>query len=229
MRRDLLMVVPVVALALAGTSACATKKFVRTEVGGVNDRVDTLAKSVDEANGRVRRNEARIGDVDKKADGASNAAAAAGKTAADARAVADGAGARAEAAGTKADELDRASRRLVYEVVLSEDQGNFRLGQAALPEAARTRLDELVSQIEADPKAVFFEIEGHTDSTGSKEYNEQLGMARAEAVKKYLYTAHHVPLHKMNVISYGQDKPVAPNATRTGRSQNRRVVVRVLA
>jgi len=54
-------------------------------------------------------------------------------------------------------------------------------------------------------------------------------MKRAEAVKEYLYTQHQIPLHKINVISYGEDKPVAPNNTRAGRAMNRRVVVRVLS
>ncbi len=38
---------------------------------------------------------------------------------------------------------------------------------------------------------------------------------RAEAVKRYLYEQHQIPLHKINVISYGEEKPVAPNNTRT--------------
>ena len=54
-------------------------------------------------------------------------------------------------------------------------------------------------------------------------------MNRAEAVKRYLYEQHQVPLHKINVISYGEDKPAAPNKTRDGRAQNRRVVIKVLA
>ena len=53
-------------------------------------------------------------------------------------------------------------------------------------------------------------------------------MERAEAVKVYLYEHHQIPLHKMNVISYGEDKPVAPNKTKAGRAQNRRVVIKVL-
>jgi peptidoglycan-associated lipoprotein len=48
-------------------------------------------------------------------------------------------------------------------------------------------------------------------------------------VKRYLYEAHQVPLHKINVISYGEDKPVSPNNKRDGRAQNRRVVIKVLA
>jgi outer membrane protein OmpA-like peptidoglycan-associated protein len=54
-------------------------------------------------------------------------------------------------------------------------------------------------------------------------------MKRAEAVKRYLYETHQVPLHKINVISYGEDKPVADNKTKEGRAENRRIVVRMLS
>ena len=113
--------------------------------------------------------------------------------------------------------------------MLSEDRGQFKLGKAVLPEDATGALDTMVNQLKADKKAVWVEIEGHTDNTGDKLMNEKLGMARAEAVKRYLYEKHQIPLHKINVISYGEEKPVAPNNTRDGRAQNRRVVIKVLA
>ncbi len=47
-------------------------------------------------------------------------------------------------------------------------------------------------------------------------------------MKRYLYETHQVPLHKINVISYGEDKPVGANKTKDGRAQNRRVVIKVL-
>ena len=122
-----------------------------------------------------------------------------------------------------------AAKRIVFEVVLSEDEGNFAFGKTMLPDDAKAKLDQMISSIKADPKGAFFEIEGHTDNVGDKVYNEKLGLERAEAVKRYLYEQHQIPLHKMNVITYGEDKPVAPNNTRTGRSQNRRVVIKVLA
>jgi outer membrane protein OmpA-like peptidoglycan-associated protein len=87
----------------------------------------------------------------------------------------------------------------------------------------------MIGQLKQDPKGVYIEIEGHTDNVGSRELNERLGLERAEAVKRYLYEQHQVPLHKINVISYGEEKPVAPNNNRTGRAQNRRVVVKVLS
>jgi peptidoglycan-associated lipoprotein len=119
-------------------------------------------------------------------------------------------------------------KRIVMEVVLNEAQGNFAFGNAGLPDTVKSRIDQLISQIKADPKGAYFEIEGHTDNVGDKAYNEQLGTDRAETVKRYLYEQHQIPLHKMNVISYGEDKPVAPNGSRDGRAQNRRVVIRVL-
>ena len=63
----LVFAVPVLALALGGTTACATKKMVRTEVGEVNGKVETLSRTVEETQERTRANEGRIGEVDQKA------------------------------------------------------------------------------------------------------------------------------------------------------------------
>jgi outer membrane protein OmpA-like peptidoglycan-associated protein len=126
-------------------------------------------------------------------------------------------------------ELANASRRLVYEVTLSEDQGNFKFGGTALPDAAKARLDELIAQLKTGSNNAFIEIEGHTDNAGAPAVNERLGLERAEAVKRYLYEQHQIPLHRINVISYGEDKPVAPNNSRNGRAQNRRIVVKILS
>ena len=65
------------ALAVAVAPACATKKFVRTEVGDVNTKVDTLSGTVEETQERTRKNEERIGEVDQKAEAAGKSAAAA--------------------------------------------------------------------------------------------------------------------------------------------------------
>ena len=219
--RKLLFVIPLVMLG-AGSTACATKKFVRGEVGQVNTKVQGLSTQLEETQERTKKNEARIAEVDQKADDAGKSASAA-QTSAD-TAKSDAAKADAHAAAVEA-----ASKKLIYEVVLNEDEGNFKFGKTNLPDEAKQKIDEMVSRLKADPKGIFIEIEGHTDNVGSKEYNQTLGLERAEAVKRYLYEAHQVPLHKINVISYGEDKPVAPNTNRTGRAQNRRVVIRVLS
>jgi len=240
MFRNLFVAIPIAVLAVGGSTACATKKFVRTSVGEVNDKVDSVGRSLEETQERTRQNEAKITEVDQKAQAAAQAASqaaatadqkatSAGSAAQQAQSAANQAGTAASAAGSKADAVDKAAKRIMFEVVLSEDEGNFAFGKTMLPEEAKAKLDQMITRIKADPKGAFFEIEGHTDNVGDKMYNEKLGLERAEAVKRYLYEQHQIPLHKMNVISYGEDKPVAPNKDRAGRAQNRRVVIKVLA
>ena len=226
MFRKFFVALPIVVLAVGGSTACATKKFVRTSVGEVNEKVDSQGRAIEETQERTRRNEGRIGEVDTKAQAAAQAAQAANDAAAAAHSAANAVGTEAN---SKFDAIDKASKRLVYEVVLSEDQGNFKFGKTALPDEAKAKIDEMVAQMKQDPKNIYLEIEGHTDNVGDNAINERIGLARADAVKRYLYEQYQIPLHKMNVISYGKDKPVAPNKTKAGRAQNRRVVIKVLA
>ena len=219
--RKLLLVVPLAMLA-AGSTACATKKFVRGEVGQVNTKVQGLSTQLEETQERTKKNEGKISEVDQKAT-------AAGQSAQAAQSAADAAKSDAAKADAHAAAVETANRKLIYEVVLNEDEGNFKFAKTTLPDEAKAKIDEMVAGLKADPKNIFIEIEGHTDNVGSKTYNEHLGLERAEAVKRYLYEAHQVPLHKINVISYGEEKPVAPNNKRDGRAQNRRVVIKVLA
>ena len=226
MFRKFLVALPIVVIAVGGSTACATKKYVRTSVGEVNQKVDSQGRAIEETQERTRKNEGRISEVDTKAQAAAQAAQAANDAAAAAHSAANAVGTEAN---SKFDAIDKASKRLVYEVVLSEDQGNFKFGKTALPDEAKAKIDEMVAQMKQDPKNIYLEIEGHTDNVGDKITNEKIGLARADAVKRYLYEQYQIPLHKMNVISYGKDKPVAPNKTKAGRAQNRRVVIKVLA
>ena len=220
--KRVVLAVPLLALALGGTTACATKKFVRGEVGQVNNKVDTLSRSLEETQERTKANEAKIGEVDQKVAQADQKAVAAGRSA-------EAANANATNANNRVEAVDKASKRIVYEVVLNEEKGNFKFGKATMPEDVTPELDQLVQKLKSNPNGAFIEIEGHTDNVGNPDINYKLGLERAEAVKRYLYENHQVPLHKINVISYGEDKPVGDNKTKDGRAQNRRVVIKVLA
>ena len=220
--RKSLIAASLIALTVAVAPACATKKYVKTEVGNVNSKVDTLSGTVEDTQERTKRNEDRIGTVDQKAE-------AAARSAQDARSAADAAASKASEVNGRVDAVEAANRKLIYTVTLSEDEGNFKFGKTDLPDEAKAKLDEMIMQLKTNPQNVFIEIEGHTDNVGSKEGNYKLGLDRAEAVKRYLYEQHQIPLHKINVISYGEEKPVSPNNTRQGRAQNRRVVIKVLS
>jgi outer membrane protein OmpA-like peptidoglycan-associated protein len=228
--RKSLIAASLLSLTVALAPACATKKYVRTEVGNVNSKVDTLSGTVEQTQARVQQDEARIGQVDQKAEAAGTAATAAQNTANAAQQAARQVDTKVDRVSADLSANIAAGRKLVYEVTLSEDQGNFKFGKTELPDEAKSRIDQVVGQLKGEAgKDIYIEIEGHTDNVGSKELNYELGMERAEAVKRYLYAQHQIPLHKINVISYGEEKPVAPNNTRDGRAQNRRVVIRVLS
>lgn len=224
--RNPVAVVTVVALTLAVAPACATKKFVRTEVSQVNDKVTTMGQSLEQTQERVAKNESQIKDVDQRAQ---QAAGQANQTAQSAVQQAQQAQEVGKTASARAESVEAATRKLLFEVVLSEDQGKFKFGATELPDEARSAIDQMVGQLKDQKQAVWIEVEGHTDNVGNAKYNEALGMMRAEGVKRYLHEQHQVPLHKINVISYGEGKPAAPNNTRDGRAQNRRVVIKVLA
>ena len=210
------------AAAVSVAPACATKGYVNQQVAGVNGTVESLTKTVEETQERTKANEGKINVVDQKVGAAQGAADAARKAAADADTKAGSADAKAVA-------IDKASRKLIYSVTLSTDSADFASGKYELPDAAKTRIDELIGRVKAEGQNVFFEIEGHTDSTGPKELNDKLGLQRAEAAMRYLRDQHQIPLHKVNVISYGAEKPVAPNKTKADRAQNRRIVINVLS
>jgi outer membrane protein OmpA-like peptidoglycan-associated protein len=219
--RTFVLAFSVAALATVGSTACATKGYVRNRVGEVNDKVESVSKSLEETQERTRKNEAAINEANQKIAQVDQKAGAAAQSATEARSAAD-------QASTKAEAVEKASKRIVYETTLSEDQGNFKFGKAMLPDSAKARLDEVVKQLKDNPNGAYIEVEGYTDNRGSKVYNQQLGLERAEAVKRYLYEQHQIPLHRISVISYGAEKPIAPNKTRDGRAKNRRVVVKVL-
>jgi peptidoglycan-associated lipoprotein len=227
--RQLLITLAAVSVMAGAGSACATKKFVRGQVDQVNGKVETLGQSLEATQQQTKENAGRIVQVDQKADQAAAAAATAQNSATQAQSSATQARSAADGAAAKATAVDTASKRLIFQVVINDAQGNFKLGKADLPDDVKAKLDELANKLKSDPEGNYIEIEGHTDNTGPKDLNDKLGMARAENVKRYLYETYQIPLHKINVISYGEEKPVAPNTNRDGRAQNRRVVIKVLA
>lgn len=195
-------------IAPLAVSGCATKKYVSREVGEVNQKVEVLTAEVEKTQERVKRNEVRIDEVGKDAQDAKGSA---------------------QQALTRATEAERAAKgKLIYTVTLSNDKVTFPLNRAEVSDEAKQLIDEAIAQLKAENRGVFFEIEGHTDSTGPDEYNQKLGYDRAVAVRNYLHDQHGLALSRMEVISYGEGKPVVENDSKTNRAKNRRVVIQIL-
>ena len=199
----------VAAVAIAG---CAKKSYVQREVGEVNKKVDAVSAEVEKTQQRVQQNEVRIDSVDKSAQAGIGEAKGS-----------------AAAAMSKAQDAEKAAKgKLIYTVTLSNDKVRFPVNKAEISDEAKALIDEAVTPLVSANRGVYFEIEGHTDSTGDAAYNFKLGEERAMAVRDYIAKTHGIALSRLNVISYGEEKPVTENKTKDDRAQNRRVVIRIL-
>jgi peptidoglycan-associated lipoprotein len=187
--------------ALVGTTGCATKKYVKQETGAVNTRVDEVQGQVEQTQTRLDTHDKQIGQISQTAQDALRRAQEAGK-------LAEG--------------------KFLYETILTDEKVKFGFDTSDLSPEAMAAIDEFAAKIKQDNKNVYVEIQGHTDNVGSEKYNEELGLLRAESVRRYLNQKQSFPLHRINVISYGESSPIADNKTREGRSQNRRVALVVL-
>ncbi|MEO6193204.1 MAG: OmpA family protein [Thermoanaerobaculia bacterium] len=187
--------------ALVGTTGCATKKYVKQETGAVNTRVDEVQGQVEQTQTRLNTHDKQIGEISQTAQDALRRAQEAGK-------LAEG--------------------KFLYETLLTDEKVKFGFDTSDLSPEGQAAIDEFAAKIKQDNKNVYVEIQGHTDNVGSDKYNEELGLLRAESVRRYLNQKQNFPLHRINVISYGESSPVADNKTREGRSQNRRVALVVL-
>ena len=97
---------------------------------------------------------------------------------------------------------------------------NFDYDQAAVRPADQATLDRKAAVLVANP-AVKLRISGHADERGSDEYNLALGNRRAAAAKRYL-EGKGVDASRMEVISFGEEKPLNPGSDETAYAQNRR-------
>ncbi len=103
---------------------------------------------------------------------------------------------------------------------------NFKHGSAQLTEEALSILGPVAATLSQHPN-VKVEVEGHTDSQGSADYNQGLSQRRAEAVVDYL-TENGVDANNLSARGYGEEQSIADNSTPEGRTENRRVELKIL-
>ena len=167
----------------------------------VNEHVAAVDAKVQATQSRVDEHQTHLSQLDQTTKEALDRATAAGK-------LAEG--------------------KFLYSMVLSDDSVKFPVDSAKLSPEAEQRLAAFADKLKEDNRNVYLEIQGHTDARGPASINERLGEERAEAVRRFM-NQHGVPLNRMATISYGKADPVADNKTRTGRAQNRRVVMVVMS
>jgi outer membrane protein OmpA-like peptidoglycan-associated protein len=102
------------------------------------------------------------------------------------------------------------------------DKVQFETGKANIKPESHGLLDEVAKVLKENPQVEVISVEGHTDSTGSADFNRKLSQQRAESVAKYL-SSKGVKAARLQPKGFGPDRPIADNESETGRDANRRV------
>jgi outer membrane protein OmpA-like peptidoglycan-associated protein len=218
-------------------SGCASRKYVRLQT-------QSLEPAIQEAANGVKENAERIDAVDRRAQQGITAAGAADQKATAAQKTADGATTAAQAADRKADTANQGVQTANNRIGTLETRVNsinfndtytesekqaviFTVNSANLNDQAKSTLDRLSNTSSGLKTGYMLEIQGFTDSSGSEQYNVGLSQRRAQSVERYL-VSKGVPLYRIAIVGLGEENPVADNKTSQGRSQNRRVEVKLL-
>lgn len=113
-------------------------------------------------------------------------------------------------------------------VVQSTQTVNFKVGSAVLSPEGKASLDQ-VAQSAMTLKGYVIEVTGFASAEGGTKMNKALSQRRAQAVIDYLVETHNIPLRRIGQsYGFGELQAVADNTTREGRSQNRRVEVKLM-
>jgi OmpA-OmpF porin, OOP family len=219
------------------TSGCATKKYVQNTAAPIQAKVDQVGQQTTQNSQQIQDTKSQVAKVDENAQNgisaANEKAGTADQHASDAMNHANDAMTRATTADQKSDQNSQSIDKL-RDVVANIDDYKlqttvtvpFKLDKAALTPDTQQDLDKLAQDVQAD-KRFFIAVEGFTDKTGSKAYNEALSRKRADAVVEYLVAKHDIPIYRIHMIGLGDEKPLDDARTRAARAKNRRVEVSV--
>jgi len=222
---------------LAG--GCATKKYVRNTAAPIQAKVDQVGEQTNRNGQSIEDTRNQVKQVDEKAQSGISAAQerastadqhalAADQHASDAMNRANQAAQTADSANRGLDSLRTVVANLDDYKLQSSAMVPFKFNQYKLSDDAKQDLDKLADEVKPD-KRFFIAVEGYTDSTGSKQYNEELSKRRADAVVEYLVAKHDVPIYRIHMIGLGEEKPVDEGHNRAARAKNRRVEVKIFS
>jgi outer membrane protein OmpA-like peptidoglycan-associated protein len=216
-----------VGLVVLTTAGCATKKFVRQSV---QESIQPLQASLNKVDQKTDQNAEQIRDVDRKAESGIAQAQNAADQAHQAAMTADQHAQAAQQVGEKGLAQANEAQEMVNNIdnykPAQQATVLFGFNKSILTTEDKQRLDQLVQNVKT-LKHYVIEVQGYTDSTGSKAYNLQLSQRRADAVVRYLTMNGDIPLVKIHNLGYGEAAAVNPNNTRKGRALNRRVQITV--
>ena len=221
------------------SAGCATRKYVRNTTSPIQAKVDQVGEQTTHNSQQIEDTRGQVKQVDERAQSgigaAQERAATADQHAGEAMTRANEAAQTASSAAAVG-ERNTADLNSLRQVVSNIDDYKlqssvtvpFKFDQFKLSAEARRELDKLAADMQAD-KRFFIAVEGYTDNTGSRQYNEALSRRRADAVVEYMVAEHDIPIYRIHMIGLGEQKPVDEAHNRASRAKNRRVEVKVFS
>jgi outer membrane protein OmpA-like peptidoglycan-associated protein len=229
---------------LAG--GCATKKYVRNTTAPIQAKVDQVGEQTTRNGQQIEETRGQVKQVDEKAQSGISAAQERASAADQHAAAADQhAGTADQHAGEAMNKATQAAQTgeqnqqaltTLRGVIANIDDYKlqtsvavpFKFDRYTLTDDGKAELDKLVGDVKSD-KRFFIAVEGYTDKTGSRAYNEALSRRRADSVVQYLVAKHDIPIYRIHMIGLGDEKPVDEGKGREARAKNRRVEVKVFS
>ena len=176
MKKYLFAMAAVLSVFAFGMIGCATKEYVNQQISqSLDSKVNKITQDIEANRNEIMELKNSVAAVSSNVQDALDRAEKAGK-------LAEG--------------------KFLYEATISDASVNFAFDKSELSEEALTTLDVIAEELKKENKNVYVEIQGHTDSIGSEEYNLELGEDRAESVLSYFHVEHNFPLHRMSTFSY---------------------------
>jgi OOP family OmpA-OmpF porin len=229
-------VIALVIVAALSTASCATKKYVRNQVTPIDQRVTQVNQAANQNKESIaklgEKEETDISRVSELAMTADNAAKDAAGAAKQADQKASDAQTMAHNVGDRVTQVDQSLRNSLEKIdnfqLVSTETVLFRFNNSTLTTDAMEKLDAAVQSV-VNLQHYVIEVQGFTDTTGSRSHNLALSQRRADAVVRYLIAKHHIPLYRVHVAGMGEEAPAGNNQTRAGRQENRRVEVKLFS
>jgi outer membrane protein OmpA-like peptidoglycan-associated protein len=204
-------------------AGCATKNYVKQSITPVDQKIEQVDKS------SQSRDSSQVADINKTnqvVDEDEKKLSATTEIARTADNEAKGATAKGNQNSKDISDLRNVIANIDDYKAAGQTVVHFAIAKDTLTKDEKAKLDEVVTQL-ANQTRYFITIEGFTDQTGDKAFNDQLSRARANQVISYLVGSHDVPVYRIHTVGLGDQKLIDDGKGKDARAASRRVEITI--
>jgi outer membrane protein OmpA-like peptidoglycan-associated protein len=223
MSKAILSATITLALGTLFITGCATKNYVKQTVQPVSDKVDQVDKS------SQSRDSSQVADINKTnqtVDEDEKKLSATDEVAKTADTTAKGAMAKSNQNTKDINDLRSVIANIDDYKPAGQTVVHFAVAKDTLTKDEKAKLDEVATQIGSQSR-YFITVEGFTDQTGDKSFNDRLSRSRADQVISYLVGSHDIPVYRIHTVGLGDQKLIDEGKGKKAREASRRVEITV--